>query len=64
VDKATVKITDISGNLVFETTANGGFASWDGKSFNGKRVGTGVYVIFSASKDGEQTFAGKLLFIN
>jgi hypothetical protein len=64
VDKATVKITDISGNLVYETTANGGFASWDGKSFNGKRVGTGVYVIFSASKDGEQTFAGKLLFIN
>jgi hypothetical protein len=64
VDKAMLKITDISGNLVFETTANGGFASWDGRNFSGKRVGTGVYVIFSASKDGKQTYAGKLLFIN
>ena len=64
VNKATVKITDISGKLVYETVSNGGFASWDGRNFNGKRVSTGVYLIFAASKDGEQTHVGKILFIN
>jgi ligand-binding sensor domain-containing protein len=64
VNKATVKITDISGKLVYETISNGGFASWDGRNFNGKRVSTGVYLIFAASKDGEQTHVGKILFIN
>ncbi|MCG9881824.1 MAG: T9SS type A sorting domain-containing protein, partial [Bacteroidia bacterium] len=64
MDNSTVKITDINGQLVYETTSNGGFASWDGKSLNGKRVSTGVYLIFAASKDGSQTHVGKLLFIN
>jgi hypothetical protein len=64
VENCTVKITDISGNLVYETISNGGFASWDGRSFNGKRVSTGVYLIFAADKLGEKTHVGKLLFIN
>jgi hypothetical protein len=64
VNNSTVKITDISGKLVYETISNGGFASWDGRSINGKRVSTGVYLIFAASKDGEKTHVGKLLFIN
>jgi len=64
IENCTVKITDIRGNLVYETISNGGFASWDGKSFNGKRVSTGVYLIFAADKFGEKTHVGKLLFIN
>ncbi|MBC7382404.1 MAG: hypothetical protein H7296_05335 [Bacteroidia bacterium] len=61
---ATVKFTDIEGNMVYETSANGGFATWDGRNFSGRRVSTGVYLIFSANKDGSQTHVGKLLFIN
>lgn len=64
MDNSTVKITDISGQLVYETTSNGGFVSWDGRSLNGRKVSTGVYLIFAASKDGSQTHVGKLLFIN
>ena len=64
MNNATVKVTDISGQLVYETTSNGGFASWDGRSMNGSRVSTGVYLIFAANKDGSQTHVGKLLFIN
>lgn len=63
-NNATVKITDISGNLVYETTANGGFATWDGKNFNHRRVSTGVYLIMSSNKDASQTHVGKILFIN
>jgi len=64
VANATVKITDISGNLVHETTSNGGMATWNGRNFNGRRVPSGIYVIFSADKTGVETFAGKILFIN
>jgi hypothetical protein len=61
---ANVKITDIAGNLVAETQSYGGFATWDGKNFAGSRVSTGVYLIFSASKDGAKSFVGKVAFIN
>lgn len=59
-----VKITDISGNLVFETKALGGQAIWNGKNFDGRRVATGVYLVFSTNDDGSKTFVTKLLFIH
>jgi ligand-binding sensor domain-containing protein len=48
---ANVKITDIEGNLIFETTAQGGQATWDGRDFKGNRVGSGVYIVFSTATE-------------
>jgi hypothetical protein len=45
---ADVRITDMNGRLVFKTKANGGQAIWDGNSYDGGRVDTGVYLVFSA----------------
>jgi len=59
-----VKITDISGNLVFETISDGGQASWDLKTYNGRRVATGVYLVFCASSDGSKSCITKILVIN
>ncbi len=59
-----VKITDITGNLVFETTSLGGQASWNGRTLNGRRVNTGVYLVFCSNKDGEKKMVTKILFIN
>ncbi len=59
-----VKITDISGNAVYETKALGGQAIWNGVTFDGRKVNTGVYLIFCSNDDGTQTFITKLLFIN
>jgi len=59
-----VKITDISGQLVYETTAFGGQAIWDGKNFSGRRVNTGVYLVFCTDEQGDKTKVLKLLFIN
>jgi hypothetical protein len=59
-----VKFTDVSGNLVYETTAKGGQATWDGMSFNGRKVNTGVYLVFCTNEDGSQTFVTKFLFLN
>lgn len=63
VADATVKITDIAGNLVYETRSQGGTATWDGKNLNGNRVATGVYLIFCSDSKGEETAVSKLLFI-
>lgn len=59
-----VKITDVSGNLVYETQSLGGQAVWDGKDFNGRRVSTGVYLVFLSNEDGSKTYVTKLLFIH
>ncbi|MCX6300970.1 MAG: T9SS type A sorting domain-containing protein [Bacteroidia bacterium] len=59
-----IKITDISGNLVYQTFSDGGQASWDLKTYNGLRVATGVYLVFCASSDGSQTAVTKILVIN
>lgn len=64
VNDANVKITDIAGNLVYETKANGGFATWNGLNFKGVRAATGVYLIYSSNQDATQQWVGKILFIN
>ena len=43
-DNTNIKITDIAGNLVFETFSLGGTATWNGKNFEGRNVSTGVYL--------------------
>ncbi len=46
---ANVKITDVTGKLVYEPQALGGQAIWDGNDYNGKRAQSGVYLVFSTS---------------
>ena len=64
VKNASVKITDINGNLVFESFANGGEAVWNGKNKNGDRASTGIYLVFSTNIDGKETIVSKILFIH
>ncbi len=61
--EASVKITDIAGNLVYETKSLGGQAIWDGKNFSGEKVHTGVYLVFCTNDDGSETEVTKLLFV-
>jgi ligand-binding sensor domain-containing protein len=64
VRNANVKITDIAGNLINNSIANGGQAIWNGKNFNGERAKTGVYLVFCTNSDGTETMVTKILFIN
>ncbi|UII34779.1 T9SS type A sorting domain-containing protein [Fulvivirga ulvae] len=61
---AVVKITDISGKLIWQMQANGGTATWNVSDYNGNRAESGIYLVFSASEDGEDTFVGKIAVIN
>jgi len=64
ITDSTVKITDVSGNLVWEGKSEGGQFIWNGKNFNGSRVHTGVYLIFCSNSDGSKSKVIKLLFIH
>ena len=64
IEKTNVKITDVAGNLVSETTSNGSIATWDGKNKFGQKVNTGVYLAICVSPDGEQSTTTKILVIN
>lgn len=44
---ADIKITDVNGQLIYQTTALGGQAIWDGRDYNGRRAASGVYLVFS-----------------
>jgi hypothetical protein len=59
-----VKITDIAGNAVFETTSAGGSVQWDLHSFAGSRVRSGVYLIFVTTNDGLESAVEKVMIIN
>lgn len=58
-----VRITDTAGNLVYATRSNGGRAIWDGNGRDGRRVATGVYLVFAASPNGEAANVGKVAII-
>jgi hypothetical protein len=58
-----VKITDVAGNLVYQTTSNGGTATWNGKTLTGEKVVSGVYVIWTATNEGKGKKVGKVAIV-
>lgn len=59
-----VRITDVGGNLVYSTTSNGGTVTWNGKTLDGQRAASGVYLIWTTPKEGKGRQVGKVVFIN
>jgi len=64
ITNAQIRITDISGALVHTTKAEGGQAVWDGTNLNGRRVRTGVYLVFASDEKGKEKVVTKILIIN
>ncbi|MDB5227166.1 MAG: Two component regulator propeller [Bacteroidota bacterium] len=63
-DNCNVKIVDVSGNLVFESTALGGQATWDGRLTNGDRAATGIYFALCQGSDKKQKAKLKFLLVH
>jgi hypothetical protein len=61
---AVVKITDITGTLIYETRSEGGQAIWNGYNFDGRKASTGVYMVFISGDDGSNKEVTKILFVN
>ena len=63
MESSLVKITDVSGQLVYETTSSGGTVTWNTYNFAGNKVPSGVYMIFVSSPDGTLTTTKKLMIV-
>lgn len=61
VENALVKITDLNGKLLFQTTALGGQALWNGKNNEGQKVATGIYLVFARDVSGNEKSVGKIV---
>ena len=63
IEGVNVKIVDIEGNLVYETTSKGGSIRWDLTAFGKYKVASGVYVALITNDDGTKTQTTKILVI-
>jgi ligand-binding sensor domain-containing protein len=62
--ESDVKITDVSGNVVYRTTSNGGTVIWDGNTLRGQRAKSGVYFVWAASSNEKGRKVAKVVLIN
>lgn len=60
---ARVKITTVDGSLIKNLQAYGSTTSWDLTQLSGGRVAVGVYLVFSSTADGVETYAGKFVVV-
>ena len=58
-----VKIVTANGILVNQGRSNGGIYTWDGKDQNGKKVASGVYMVETATSDGNKGTVCKIAII-
>ena len=58
-----VKITNISGKLIYEGTSTGGQFTWDGRNMQGNRVASGVYFVLAANSEGKEGIVTKIMFV-
>jgi ligand-binding sensor domain-containing protein len=61
---AEIKITDVTGKLIYQTKANGGKATWNGLRLDGSKPNSGVLFVFAINSDGSETAMGKFIYIH
>lgn len=59
-----VKITDTTGNLIYQNYSQGGQIVWDGNQPNGKRVKSGVYYVWMSNSSNKDGKVAKIVVIN
>ncbi len=63
-ENAIVKITDQANRLVYETRANGGTATWNGKNYNGRKAAPGVYYVYAVTQGQRSGVVGKIAIVH
>ena len=58
-----VKILSTNGSLIAEGRSTGGTFTWDGKDKNGDRVASGVYMVATATSNGNKGVVCKIVII-
>ncbi len=60
-DDALVKITELSGRLVFQTRSLGGQAIWNGSDYKGNKIASGIYLVLVRNKEGNEKYVTKII---
>ncbi len=63
-NNSIVKITDLQGRLVYQTKANGGQAVWNGLTYKGQKINSGVYIVLAINEENNAKAMGKIFFTN
>lgn len=66
MDNSYVKITDISGKVLFSTRSTGGMITWDGCDDKGSRVKAGIYLVYASQieNDPSATIVTKIMVVD
>ncbi|MDR1116421.1 MAG: hypothetical protein LBL33_09835 [Tannerella sp.] len=62
-NNATVKITDVNGNLIHQGRAVGNQFVWNCRNSNGNRVATGVYLVIASTSDASESVVTKIAVV-
>ncbi|TGE17001.1 type IX secretion system anionic LPS delivery protein PorZ [Hymenobacter elongatus] len=62
-NNGTVKITDVTGKMVYQTRASGGTVTWNLNDYNGRKVQSGVYLVLSSDADGKNGCVSKIAVV-
>ncbi|MDR2139309.1 MAG: hypothetical protein LBP50_07165 [Tannerella sp.] len=63
VADSNVKITDVSGNLIYQGRSAGGQLAWNCRNGSGHRVATGIYLVLASAPDGGESAVAKIAVI-
>lgn len=63
IENAQIKITTTSGYVVHEGISNGATYQWDGCDQSGERVASGIYMVLTTDKTGEEGCVTKIAMV-
>ena len=63
IENSNVRITDISGKIVYQANSTGGQIVWDGKNVFNEKVSSGVYLVFATDEEGAESMVTKIMII-
>lgn len=63
MEDSNVKITDLGGNIIYQGKSNGGQLTWNCRNRSGKRVATGVYLVFAATLESKESVVTKIMVV-
>jgi hypothetical protein len=63
MDGSQVRITDINNNVLYAATSSGGAITWNLQNRDGKRVRSGVYLVYGVDANGKSGVVSKFLVV-
>jgi len=62
-NNASVKITDLNGNIIYQGRAIGNQMVWNCRNSSGNRVATGVYLVLAATQNASESVVTKIAVV-